>query len=120
MKKSIFYFLFAAACIMGGVVINNTSLCKVLLENDVNSYTEPNGGSCEGAPAKCEDGGCWASSCHLHATVTYQYIVGSDETELDVSKTAKDNEFACCWAEYTWGFVSALKGACYPLSCCNM
>lgn len=120
MKKKFFYLFFGCACIMSGIMINNTTLCKVLLQNDVNSYTEPNGGVCNGAPEKCADGGCWADYCKLETTV----YAGGKSFRIQDDATAKEGEFACCWYSYEKiegdPLPCHIYGVAYPLSCCNL
>lgn len=117
MKKPILFLFFGVACIAGATMINNTSVCKMLLQNDVNSYTEPNGGSCNGAPDKCKDGGCWSDYCLLETRIEKdgQWVWTKDATKAD------EGQFACCWYEYTnTAQVVAIHAASYPLECCNL
>jgi hypothetical protein len=119
MKKTIFALMFAAAAVMSGATFYNTSLCSELLQDDVNSYTETQGGVCDGAPAKCANGGCYAASCYLETTVYWGFLGQKHET-VKCSKTAGAGEFACCWAIYVEGqHVPQMFAEAYPLTCCN-
>ncbi len=68
---------------------------------------------CDGAPKKCQNGGCGSSSCEI--SFTFPIMGGT----ISASTTAQPGNFACCWIKTVLLIPDKAYGRSYSDKCCN-